>query len=794
MLYDGPQGWLEVGADGSGKHSVWFGGGQGEISPDGTQVASRRGATDPSPYITGINGNPPYPGRKLAPTSGAILSMAWMRDGKALIVDSDTASGHFQLEKVPTDGSPAKPIRITGIGITSQPFTVAEFSISPSQTRIVFSVTADYTIEGQCGLYTVPISGGHATCLPGTRFPTNPPPGTYLGDLGPQWSPDGSLIAFNHIVGNNAGNYRTDVFVIQSGGGRAVDLDVGLTGRNWVLEPQPWRPLVDTRLRGTLWVTDCTDTGCRRAGAPREKITVSGKDTLGNAVKASTTSDGSGKWSLFLPEGNYTVTPPSGFVPNSKTVKALIDADGVDFATCGVLGSSASHRSRRLTAGGESGCPNGIDWKMGDRAQEAPVLAEKRIWGVLSPEDVYAPLHVFLYLSVGGSRVTRCSPGSVWRWSLRAKPADAKVFLGPISPGCQSEMYVSRPGSYTILARRYVRGGLRQTVAGVVPVRDLIIAAMGDSNGSGEGLPPFWSDQCNRGWASYQYQAAKLLQHQSSLHTSVTFVSASCSGARIAHLVDTPYDGVRPGPELPAQIRQIQHSLVPRDGGPRRTVDAALISIGINDLAFGPILEYCVKLAAFHHEVPPCQEAPTVAQPGTGPITSFKYATSDATLSDLIDGLIRSLPAKYDQLARALSDGHLVRPSHVYLTQYPSFAYKDAKGDLCGYWGSGATNIVQSTWEWLAGEGAKLNNAVTAAAAAHGWNVITVPRQLFFGHGYCTGNNAWFVGLGEALKSGNISGAFHATERGARVTAVLTLESLCPMLEDRRMCKSFPEP
>jgi hypothetical protein len=554
------------------------------------------------------------------------------------------------------------------------------------------------------------------------------------------------------------------------------------------------------KLSGTQWVTDCTDRSCSRAGAVGDRLAVSGTASSGNKISVSAASGPGGRWSANVPTGSYTITPDAGFVPDSKTVVAKGNVAGIDFATCGPLRSSASHADvltkqstgRPDTASGQKGCPDGIDWKLLDRTGEVPALAAKTPWGILRQKDIYAPFSVHLYLSVQGSQVKRCAAGSVWKWAVSRKPAGAHVLAGPSSPGCDSQMIVDKQGPYQVTARRYVKGNLRETVTHAVQVRDLLIVAMGDSNGSGEGSPPFWFNQCNRGSASYQYQAAGLLESQAGLHTSATFVSASCSSARIAHLVNTPYAGVRPGTPLPAEIKQIQDALRPPAHEPRRKADAALVSIGINDLAFGPILKYCVKIANLYGTA--CEDILTRAEPATGPVNDFVAdSKSKTTLGDLIDRLIKELPSKYSQLSSALATSGLVQRSQVYLTQYPSFAYKDNKGDLCTSYGSGLSGIQNSTWKWLSFEGAKLNNAVLYASAAHGWNSVQVPRQLFFGHGYCS-SDPWFVGITESRLNSNPDGAFHPTVRGAHVTAVVTLEHLCRLLGDKRFCTNFPQP
>lgn len=251
---------------------------------------------------------------------------------------------------------------------------------------------------------------------------------------------------------------------------------------------------IGVTLSGTLWVTDCTDQSCSRVGAVGEAVRVSGTAGNGNKVSASATSRAKGQWSVNVPTGTYGVTPAEGFVPDSKTVVANGSVAGIDFATCGAVGTSSARsnvetratHARTDAASGETGCPDGIDWEMQDRAALVPDIAEKTDLGMLRQKDIYAPLPVSLYLSVDGSRVTHCAARSVWKWAVTSKPHGAHVLTSPISPGCDSQMIVDKQGPYKIVAKRYAKGKLGQTVTETVQVHDLLIIGMGDSNG-GEG-------------------------------------------------------------------------------------------------------------------------------------------------------------------------------------------------------------------------------------------------------------------------------------------------------------------
>jgi hypothetical protein len=543
-------------------------------------------------------------------------------------------------------------------------------------------------------------------------------------------------------------------------------------------------------LSGTLRITDCGDNSCSRTGAKDEKVTVSQSGPPPFSTSTTTAKDGT--WSVSVPPGTYTVTPPNDFVPNSATVVAKASVSGIDFAVCGEI---AGTETRRLAASGQSGCPNSIDWKMENRTILAWNDGSHNPLGLTDKSTIYAPLTVSLNLTVGGSAVTHCSPTSVWKWSITSKPAGAKVLDMP-KPVCSPFMQVSKQGDYTIVAKRFDGTRLRQTIKKTVTVKDLLILAMGDSNGSGEGDPPFYFDQCNRSISSYQYQAADLLQQQSHLHTSVTFVSASCSGARIQHLINTNYAGIRPGPALPPQIAQLTSDIAPPHGETQRPVDGVIISIGVNNIAFGPIMQYCIGygLGRFGPHILPCEDSHVRAVlDSKGAVASFtKDNSSTKTLSDTIDRLVKALPQQYAALGSALSAANIVKPADVYITQYPAFYYGN-NGTRCTATNSGVTGFDASTWHWLEGEANDLNTQVAHAARSEGWTLVVVPSKLFSGHGYCS-SDPWFVGVVNAKANGNLAGAFHPTERGAHVSGVLVLEEMCDLLGDTKACKTFPTP
>ena len=584
------------------------------------------------------------------------------------------------------------------------------------------------------------------------------------------------------------------------------------------------------RLSGTVRTVDCGDRSCRAAPARGVKLTLKQE----GKVTATATSTRTGTWAATVVADPTTVVPKgAGFAPVSRTVPAKVATAGLDFAACGAVPAVASRSVRERSARASlstlakaPSCPDGLEWEMLGRTSTVPTLATRTANGMIRKDDIYAPLTVRLFLTIGSNRVETCAPSSRWTWTVAAKPAGAKVLTAP-APGCRSVMQVDTQGAYTLVAKRFVPGTAapRQTIKKTVKVHDLLVLGMGDSNGSGEGIGPFWFDQCNRGSASYQYQAAGLLEAQSRRRSSVTFVSASCSGARTQHLGAPGYAGVNPGQPMAAQIKQLATVLAPPRGTKARTPDAALISIGINDIGFGAIIGFCVEYhaakaasdlarASMEPPLPPdplpwdsCQDAPISAvSDGKGGVAAFRLEPqSTKTLAASVTALLGELPARYEVVDGALRASGLIAPSKVYLSQYPTFSYGDgdevcdASPIIVNGFPTLRSPLPSSVWQWFTGVGRDLNNAVKAGAAAQHWKVVAVPEGLFFGHGYCA-RDRWFVAILDQLPPGlssttyNVSGLFHPTARGARVTGVLALKQMCPLLASAAACTNQPKP
>ena len=101
--------------------------------------------------------------------------------------------------------------------------------------------------------------------------------------------------------------------------------------------------------------------------------------------------------------------------------------------------------------------------------------------------------------------------------------------------------------------------------------------------------------------------------------------------------------------------------------------------------------------------------------------------------------------------------------SDVYISEYfdPT---RDENGDFPTVSSCPLGGLEQSEWIFLAnGLVVPLNQAVAAAATAHGWHLVDGIAADFRTHGYCTsGANRWVVSLGESIsRQGDQLGTAH---------------------------------
>jgi hypothetical protein len=294
--------------------------------------------------------------------------------------------------------------------------------------------------------------------------------------------------------------------------------------------------------------------------------------------------------------------------------------------------------------------------------------------------------------------------------------------------------------------------------------RDVLIVSMGDSLASGEGNPDVpvssgrpatWKDgRCHRSAKSGPSLAAKAYE-DASPHTSVTFLSMACSGAEVRHLVNVSYGGIEPnGHTLRPQIDDVRSMI----GG--RTVDALLISAGLNDLGFSDIIERCVLNFNF--------------------VDGHESCVTEGGLADKLDGL----PTQYAYLALTILV-KLPRTRQVYLNDYPSNLFLNgACGKLSGSPIPGL-GIDATEGREIDKQGAALRAKIVEATNAfhqYHWNFVGSLNPVFRPHSYCA-SDTWFVTYEKSMTvQGNKLGTAHPNAAGHAAYANLIRHALVAQL------------
>ncbi|MGZ2391708.1 hypothetical protein ACVLB3_000216 [Pseudarthrobacter sp. PvP022] len=412
---------------------------------------------------------------------------------------------------------------------------------------------------------------------------------------------------------------------------------------------------------------------------------------------------------------------------------------------------------------------------------------------------------------------------------------------------CSLKVQLPKLGNYVVnLTLHTAWGGGTEGVSRehrqVITVKDRLIVVIGDSLASGEGNPDKpgqyvtrgddtfyaemsvwftvkdveWADRrCHRSKNSGPARAARSFEDS---HTSVTFLSFACSGARIWELIDTRYAGAEPPPKstigstlilptLPPQILAARESVRRPGEASGRVIDALIVSAGINDLHFSTIISNCVTTVIRNG----CVGAPAcwpggykpVKRPGSydalyvpadrighSPATPHRPEIAghidclgDGGISDQIDGARGEDPAlrkKYDALADAIQV-HLPQTREIYVNDYPADVFK---GGACGKLHLQGRGLGEADGRSMRAWGDRLNQKVSQAAHkyrvdSHRWNKISSLTELFTDHSYCPagsvaeaiqggiGNQSWFTSYESSYKTqGNKLGTAHPNDNG----------------------------
>ena len=357
-----------------------------------------------------------------------------------------------------------------------------------------------------------------------------------------------------------------------------------------------------------------------------------------------------------------------------------------------------------------------------------------------------------------------CNILKSFAWTVDGKPAK---FVVKRTDECLFEYRFPSEGVFAVALTAEDYRSQTRTASLQVNVQDWLIIGVGDSLSSGEGSPDIarttgvrekWEDRrCHRSARSWQALFAKKLEDDDP-QTSVTFVHQACSGATIPSGLLGGYAGIETGPStaLPPQVSESQRLI----GG--RKPDALMMTIGVNDLAFGSVISFCVKYPRCYNRT---------------------FENNKPLSASTVDRLA-TLPGLYRQLAQALQG--FMSPERVFAMQYPNIIAKPG-GGLCAEVADDAVPYVPgvdiggSESAWLFNSFLiPLNGRVADAARDLGWNYIPGARERFAGHGYCASEaERWVVTYQGSLASqGNQDGTLHPNPAGHEAMAALAEQTV----------------
>jgi hypothetical protein len=287
---------------------------------------------------------------------------------------------------------------------------------------------------------------------------------------------------------------------------------------------------------------------------------------------------------------------------------------------------------------------------------------------------------------------------------------------------------------------------------------------------SGEGNPDMprkrgavWANQrCHRSSLAGTAQAALALERGDPT-TSVTFVHLACSGATIADGLIGPYEGIdarRNAKKLPRQVNKLTKVAAVRP------VDAVLLSIGANDVNFGPMSMFCIVVRN-------CMDRRFNPE---HPLRRPLFNRHSKPLAEVEARALNALPDLYAKL-----DGYLKRklpPARhppVYVVEY--FDPTTGPHGWCRILGISPLEAEWAHEHVLA----PLNHVIAEAARRYSWTLVPGVAEAFRGHGYCAkGGRRWIRTFGESLRlhgrsklKAAAAGTLHPNERGHLATAVL---------------------
>jgi hypothetical protein len=384
--------------------------------------------------------------------------------------------------------------------------------------------------------------------------------------------------------------------------------------------------------------------------------------------------------------------------------------------------------------------PGAPDSALGGGPDSQPLVLDVS-WTVEEPIRVETatslpsgPKPVRIVLRVVDPERPDCS--GVYHWLLaRTDHSDLPARL-QARDSCSVRVHVAPQKEYAVRVAR-----LDPPAEGTTNLRvqRLLVVSFGDSVAAGEGNPaaakPRWADRshCSRSFVAGPRQAAERISAASS-HAFVVFVHLACTGAWIDGVGAPPVCGRHPtilprdGQLQPSQVEDFTRLV-----GDQAGEGVVILSVGANDLGFGPIVRFCLRK-----------------------LRCNKRRLGGFPLDELVALRFADLRRSYGRLAAA-----------VPFTRYPVYVSEyfdplhDEHGNICRIW-----TISPREAAWAENSVLRpLNEFIREQASVRHWHLVSGIADSFRPHGYCA-RKSWVVHIPRGLLNRNPSGPFHPNALG----------------------------
>lgn len=358
----------------------------------------------------------------------------------------------------------------------------------------------------------------------------------------------------------------------------------------------------------------------------------------------------------------------------------------------------------------------------------------------------------------------------------RTQKRETEVIVVPTNAGnAYYKTNLPKLGIYNVTLTLTDGAGNQITKTKQVLIKDYLIVSIGDSFSSGEGNPdvdgvtddeilcekfttmsmgkeidmkkyPVWLEpKAHRSLKSGSAKAAELLENADP-HTSVTFITFACSGAKITQGLLSPQHTAW---QQKGQIDEVKAAVG------NRKIDALVMSIGINDLLLETGISGLIISAA--NPLPPqFQDS-----------NELKNAFSQ----------LEKLPQLYTRLNQKINSS--LNVSSIFLYEIPINMFRDKDNNPTE--GCGILKYIEKQDAIIIDRiGVDLNRIAQASSGQHGWNYLSGIVEAFRGHGYCESpQDSWYrAGQTSCKCQGDFNGTIHPNEAGHTKIGSILFERL----------------